>query len=56
MTEIPEIYIPEIYVPEIPEPYSEHYVNVTYSVEPFSIKNPVDAMIPPASALCPSCG
>ena len=29
MTEIPEIYIPEIYIPEIPEPYSQHYINVT---------------------------
>jgi len=29
MTEISEIYIPEIYIPEIPEPYSQHYINVT---------------------------
>ncbi len=27
--EIPEIHIPEIYVPDIPEPYSQHYINIT---------------------------
>ena len=34
MTEIPEIYIPEIYIPEIPEPYSQHYIEVTKYLPP----------------------